>query len=354
MLHPNMSSRSIMLDSIRAVAISMVLVFHVAVEYDASSIDFVATWFLKYGFLGVDIFFPLSGFLITRFLINNHGNSSIKTFFLRRFFRIFPLYIIAVTAYFIAAKITNHELDTLNRIWINYLFLTGWFIFVDGRESVPYTITWSLSVEEFAYIIFGFASWFLRARFVVILALLSVLPLIFRFYLIYQGYDNIYFFPLTRLDSIAIGGLVAVLIRNEIKLLALLTFSLIFACVLSGLSYNIASPLLYTKISLITCLLIVIFETRLFENKLKENSLLPFKILSVVGFYSYYIYLFHYFNIYFFLAITEKIHIANVPFWISVVVCFFATFVQAYFSFRYFEGPMMRFGKSLETWRPKN
>ena len=97
------ANRSNLLDTIRAIAVTMVVLFHVATRYPMESLDIVARQFLRYGFLGVDIFYPLSGFLITRFLLGHAERGSIKAFFLRRVFRIVPLYLVAVTIFFIAA-----------------------------------------------------------------------------------------------------------------------------------------------------------------------------------------------------------------------------------------------------------
>jgi len=333
------------LDSIRAVAILAVLIYHVAGRYDQTMLDPVAQLFRRYGLLGVDVFFPLSGYLIVGFLLRRFSDHDIKVFFQRRFFRIVPLYMAAVTAFLIVSLVLGVERENAGRIWIAYLFLTGWMIFFDGPETVPYTITWSLSVEEFAYVLFGLAAWLARRQLPAFLLIIAVAAMALRIHLNLSGYLAVYNFPPARLDSIAIGGLTAVLAGRAVRGL------LPGLAALAVVSYLVAlwvpelwSSLKYTFITFGTCFVIVLFETR-FQGA--RN--LPLSWFSAIGFYSYFTYLFHLFNIELLLMLWARAAPGTAaPFWGVVLVALILTQVQAVLSFRFFEGPLMRYGRRHE------
>lgn len=341
------ANRSGLLDTIRAVAVAMVVLFHVATRYPVESLDPVAQQFLRYGFLGVDLFYPLSGFLITRFLISHAGPGSIRTFFLRRFFRILPLYLVAVTVFYLAARITGFEAEALERIWATYLFLTGWFAFFSGPDSVPYTVTWSLSVEEFAYVLFGLTAWKFRRGFPKVIVFLALAPILLRIWLYAGGHENIYYFPLARLDSIATGGLVAMLIGHYPRLWLVLAGATALSLLTRQIGGPVGSSALFTSVTLATCTVIAMCETVL---RGRRNRLLD--VTAKIGLYSYFIYLFHFFNLYGLFLAFEKLGLDAPGYWVMGLLVMAVTYVQAALSFRFFEGPLMALGRQFETRRP--
>lgn len=353
MLTASRRHRSSLLDCIRAVAILLVVAFHATILYDFEELDAVGQFFRQYGSKGVDIFFPLSGYLISRFLLSTEGGAAIRTFFLRRAFRILPLYLLAVTLYVAAMILLGHDRFLLDRIWINYTFLTGWFIFYDGAASVPYTLTWSLSVEEFSYIVFGLMAWFSRKLLPLGLILLCIAPAILRYELIAQQAGAIYYFPPTRIDSIAIGGVVAwaMMHRPAGTVLAALAGALALSTAVLLLDAGdqplqetvLWQTLIYTNISLVTCFLIVLFET-----SMKGIRSTAIDQVAAIGFYSYFTYLFHFFNIYALEIFFARTGIPLPGFWVFLIVLMVVTQIQAVLSHRLFEGPMMRYGRSLE------
>lgn len=345
------------LDCIRAFAVISVVLYHTAILYPEGNLDEIAMFFRKYGFLGVDVFFPLSGFLITLHLLRWRGRSMLKVFFLRRIFRIVPLYFFAVTLYWIAQTVVGGASETLGNIWINYLFLTGWFLFFEARDAIPYTITWSLSVEEFAYIILGLSAWFFKARIHWVLIGVCVVSICLRWWLIYSGNSGpkeAYFFPLTRLDSIAVGGLAAFMLYRGLALRAaiylsglasLLILVIIFSDVVSDGAFPIRSVLLYPLISAGVSILIL-FAVHMGVNPRNRVALL----ISNIGFVSYFIYLMHYFIIegLEILLTTFASHWVA-PFWMFSSVCFVLTYLAAIVSSRLFEQPLIRLGRKFET-----
>lgn len=104
------------------------------------------------GFLGVDFFFVLSGFLITTLLLreaHTFGKFSLKQFYLRRALRILPVYFFSVTIVSVYAIAIKGQTEYLEILPYYYLFLSNFL-----TEHIPtLSITWSLSVEEQYYLL---------------------------------------------------------------------------------------------------------------------------------------------------------------------------------------------------------
>ena len=134
------------LDGLRFICISMVLWHHNAPLWEEDLM--LATR----GFLGVDFFFVLSGFLITTLLLRERaerGEFSMRNFYLRRILRIVPVYFFVVTAVASYYILVQGQTDLLRLLPFYYLFLSNFL-----TEHIPLlTITWSLSVEEQYYML---------------------------------------------------------------------------------------------------------------------------------------------------------------------------------------------------------
>ena len=107
------------------------------------------------------------------------------------------------------------------------------------------------------------------------------------------------------------------------------------------------SSLKYTFITLGTGCLIVLFDTRWRDVQIPSLSW-----LSSVGFYSYFTSLIPLFNIHLLLELAERFYPGGIaPFWLVVASALGLTHAQAVVSYRYFEGPVMKYGRSLEPAR---
>lgn len=155
------------LDGLRFVCITMVLWHH------CQPLKVESLRILNRGFLGVDFFFVLSGFLITTLLLREAartGSFSLRNFYLRRILRIVPVYFFVVTGvacYYILIKGQKEYLELLP--WY-YLFQAN-FLVGDIPTLAP---TWSLSVEEQYYAIWPLIMLVLPFRFLVPVSFLLI------------------------------------------------------------------------------------------------------------------------------------------------------------------------------------
>ena len=211
------------LDGLRGIAILMVLAFHFTPA--AGPLHPFAHVF-QAGWIGVDLFFVLSGFLITGILMDSAGQPHYyRNFFVRRSLRIFPLYYACLLLY---AWLTFYP-GAIH--WSDYLTPgdARWYLFYVGnfraffRNAWPgaamLTPLWSLQVEEQFYWSFPFVVAMTRRRTLARILLASVLvALLLRLILALALPANLvgnYVLMPCRMDALAMGGLVAYAARQK-------------------------------------------------------------------------------------------------------------------------------------------
>jgi peptidoglycan/LPS O-acetylase OafA/YrhL len=145
------------LDGLRTVAVTLVLVYHIARTQELS-------W-LPGGFVGVDLFFVLSGFLITSLLLREHrtsGRIDLKRFYVRRLWRLYPALILvsAVAAVVFAFFPGTFGMEAASPVeaLVALVYGMSWWSGLE-IEGGPYLLglTWSLSVEEHFYLLWPVA-----------------------------------------------------------------------------------------------------------------------------------------------------------------------------------------------------
>jgi len=213
------------LNGVRAISILLVLGSHVTHSFDLapSTLLYVRTFFN--GYLGVNIFFVLSGFLITYLLVkeeNDTGSISLRNFFLRRIFRILPVYFAFLLALLLIDRFTAVDFSTCE--WITSLTLTknfGCHQWLDGH-------LWSISVEEQFYLIWPFVLVYAvkgKQRNVFAISLI-VIAVFFRVFFHRAGYyvqESYSFF--TNMDSLMLGSVTGLLFfRGSPWLIRILSF----------------------------------------------------------------------------------------------------------------------------------
>ena len=166
------------------------------------------------GWIGVDLFFVISGYLITSILLASRDRPSYyRNFYARRGLRIWPLYYVLLLFVF---GLTPHlgawarqDFDPQQIHWQYYLFYVQNLVY-NRLGSFALVITWSLCVEEQFYVIWPFVVRLCSRRSLTIVSLtVLLLGTPFRMYLHYLGTSMGFFFTFARLDPIAVGALVA-------------------------------------------------------------------------------------------------------------------------------------------------
>ncbi len=134
------------LDTLRGVAIVVVLFHNLSIfAGSGGKVDKLWNLFVEAGWVGVQLFFVLSGFLITGILVDDKEKpKALRVFYVRRFLRIFPLYYLLLLVYFVWLPRPFSE-----SIWY-FVYLSNWsWLFYGGLPGLGHV--WSLAVEEQFY-----------------------------------------------------------------------------------------------------------------------------------------------------------------------------------------------------------
>lgn len=208
------------LDGLRGIAALMVIAYHFSPALNVAASPLHQMGFLcGFGVTGVDLFFVLSGFLITGILLREKGmRQYFRRFYTRRLLRIFPVYflgLIIILALGCLRLIPPGQIDSW--VLLGYgLNLSNWLSLFHA-ELLPLSHFWSLSVEEQFYLFWPLAIACLgrkgQLRLIGFLILLAPLS---RYLLLHEGWGERVAYVLTpsRLDGLAIGALVAIAVRS--------------------------------------------------------------------------------------------------------------------------------------------
>jgi peptidoglycan/LPS O-acetylase OafA/YrhL len=204
------------LDAVRGLAVLWVLL-HNTDRYPALHLQVIS----GSGWMGVDLFFVLSGLLITGILLDTKQSEGyFRNFYARRCLRIWPLYYSLLLFMFVVVPFLRpaegHVVFERSSPWWAYpLFLQNFLISVPSMATGPLGVTWSLAVEEQFYLVWPWVVRFCsKAQLCrIAIAVMCVSPAL-RFYLL-QHDVHIYSNTFCRLDGLMAGALLAILIRSE-------------------------------------------------------------------------------------------------------------------------------------------
>lgn len=281
---------------LRAISVISIIFFHLG--YDI----------FNGGFIGVDIFFVISGYLITLIIVNDFVNNKFNliNFYKKRFCRIYPaLLFLLIVVYLVSWFIffPNYHKVVGQYIFSSILSITNLLLFLDNNKyfesdlaSNPLLHTWSLGIEVQFYFIFSIILvWILKFKKKILLFILIsffLLSLIFsefawrifpvaNFYLIFS-----------RLWEFFLGSAVAlIIIRDGLKKNGFLAFIGFFLIFFSILFFNktVPSPSIYIFIPLLGTVLILLFAS----NDTLVAKILGSKLFAYIGSISYSLYLWH-------------------------------------------------------------
>ena len=350
------------LDGLRGIAILLVVFYH--------NFGFINYFF--FGWLGVDLFFVLSGFLITDVLLRTRNAPNyLKNFYVRRVLRIFPLYYLILIIFLIfvpifAPHILNLDYYFQNQVWF-WTYLQNWlFIFHQiPQNTLALNHFWSLAVEEQFYLLWPFIILLFRKPKPLIYPLLFLLIgiitlrfILWSFQIENLAYFNLYTF--SRIDGICIGSLLAVLRTVNHKAinryftiivlaLAALNFVFYFFNKQNQFSYPYLAIAGYTTFATIFGLLV---NEGVEGEETTINKLLSFRLLRFFGIISYSLYVFHW-PLYLLLSpVLARWSARNLDFINSSIfaslVATILSILLAWLSFHFFEKKFLLLKKRFE------
>lgn len=211
------------LDGVRGLAILFVIAFHARVAFSSTAeIPYLGFRILGLGWSGVDLFFVLSGFLITGILLDSReAPHYFRTFYIRRVLRIFPLYfaylfLILVVARLAFLAFAHSDPWQSTNPWWYFTYLLNWKPDHGFNDTVLGHL-WSLAIEEQFYLVWPAVVWLVpRPRLKWVCLSLIAAGVLARVYLSRAGFDPEAIYRMTpgRMDTLALGAFVAVGVRD--------------------------------------------------------------------------------------------------------------------------------------------
>ena len=352
------------IDSLRALAVLAVIIYHVDVNY------------LPGGFLGVDLFFVLSGYLISSLIIKEYkktGSLNLYNFYIRRARRLLPAVYFMITVVLVVMVMFNGVLlkkSHLDAIF-GYIYSSNWwYIFhkLDYFDSFgsqsPFKHLWSLAIEEQFYMIFpllfllinrkkkdkdGFYK--LNRNFLYVILGVILVSLIVHIILFdINNISRIYFGTDTRAFSLLVGAVGAILypmdkLNTKItpqenllySVVSLISITALITIMIYTSEYN---TWLYRGGFLLVAILGIIIIISSGKQHTVMAKLLSFKPVVFIGKISYSLYLWH-FPV---LVLTTPVSEIGKPNIFFVVLRVILTFILAIISYALVETPIRKLG----------
>jgi peptidoglycan/LPS O-acetylase OafA/YrhL len=366
------------LDGLRAIAILLVFAYH--------------SHIIEFGWAGVQLFFVLSGFLITGILLDMKDSLSAREYFRkfygRRFLRIFPLYYfylaaMAVLAYWLMSVDVRPKYMQIyfDQVWSAVLYVYDIFYrAVSFQQSQFLDHFWSLSVEEQFYIIWpilllSVAPTYLKRLFIMFI----ILGVTFRvgLYLLYLSGSNLWFFrepfelviyswPLSHLDAFAFGAYISRYKiwqpKEQLLGMAFLVPAVGFTAtylttgnigLVAALGYDLPLTVGYQFIwgpTILNYFFALVIYCVAHERILTKFLDLPW--LRYIGKISYGMYVYHFPVLWLIANFIEENVQGQVAHGVYVAVSFFATLLISTLSYYLLEKPILNLKDRFFQWSP--
>ena len=333
------------LDAIRGLAVLAVLLHN-------TDTDLYTGFIARNGWMGVDLFFVLSGFLITGILLDTKSKEGyFRNFYARRCLRIWPLYYCALLFMFVIVPLVRpseaHRIfEPRSMPWWSYLvYLQNFLVPAITKATGLLGVTWSLAVEEQFYLVWPLVVRFCSERTLrrIMVAIICLDPVL-RFLLVQRGF-NVYPNTFCRLDGLMCGGLLALLFRsNDFSRRSYVRPAWVVLLIAAPLAFVTADRVVWAVYSFTALASASFVYLALTSQQQWLQSLLANRFLIYSGVISYGIYL------------LEKIPIDAVKSFrlnghpaIVLLLTVGATYLLATLSWQLFEKPALRLKRFFET-----
>ena len=338
------------IDGLRAIAVLSVIAFH------------ASSRIISGGFAGVDIFFVISGFLISSIILKGLENNafSFATFYSRRIRRIFPALITVLSASWLIGwfVLLPDEFQQLGKhiasstVFISNFVLNSESGYFDATELKPLLHLWSLGIEEQFYLIYPlilYLAWRMRLNLIGIILGLALISFVLNIARITDYPSSTFYFPQTRFWELLAGGVLAYItlrrttsgwsisallrIRNQkqARNMASIAGGLLILGALFGLNQDMAFPGWWALLPVSGAFLLIGAGPGAWLNR----TVMTRKSLVFIGVISYPLYLWHYPL----LAFVRIIEYGNPSPWL-IFAAMIAGFPLAWLTYRLIEHPL--------------
>lgn len=331
------------LDGVRAICI----IFTVA-EHLPGKPDFIN------GSIGVDIFFALSGWLITYLLLAEQrktGSINLTSFYIRRIFRIVPLYLLTIILYFAAAVVMSrltgdpHELESFAYGFPYFISFNGEYM--DHYGGLMFGHSWTLGIEEKFYILWPCALFFLfqgrkSAPLFLLIAIVVLIALAQHPILLLRGYIGLTF-----------GALLAWVVMQRDDLLGSARWSDVPYGALAGIGVAyILSALFPHPFAWNLCIsffgAFLVGGLWLAQKETLLARFLSLQPMAAAGRLTYAVYLTHVLVINVVALALSKVGV-TVPWVVAFVICYAGALATGFVLNRLLERPLIDMGRRLAT-----
>lgn len=333
------------IDGLRAIAVISVILYH-------AQITILGYQPFKGGFIGVDIFFVISGYLITSIILKElvtTGSFSFKYFYERRVRRILPVLcvVILVTCFLSSFLMMPTLVEDVQKQSLSSIFFISNFKFIFdlteyqsiSSNYIPLLHTWSLSIEEQFYLVFPlflFLIFFYFRKYLVIILLITLTSsLVFSDWQSNHHKIENFYFTFSRAWELIFGSFCAyikhknisfskdyILLNNFGLLLILLSFYIF--------DHSLRHPSIYTLLPVLGTSFIIIFNSKNSDYTFAEK-ILKSKLFVGTGLISYSLYLWHYpFLVYF-----NTLELLSIYKFLILIIIF----IISYYSYVFIEKP---------------
>ena len=339
------------IDGLRAIAVLFVLIFHLNPE-----------GIFRGGYIGVDIFFVISGYLITGIIYKDINTQQFKftDFMHRRIARLYPallftIFFVIVGGFFIYT--TDYYLTTLKTVKYvlfsisNIFFMRSKGYWDASSNENPLLHTWSLGVEQQFYICFPLIIYILNKAFkrksivIVYIIILSIISFFCANYLSLKTPSSNFYFTFSRLFELGLGGIFAIK-KNNLKkikninkeILFVLGFSILCLCAIfykNKINYHPGLTTLPVILGSVMCIL--------YGDAKFAGLILRQKIVVYIGTISYSIYLIHWPLIVFYKYLSQKNYLT----YIEQIIILATTILFAIFMYRFIEDKYRKISISI-------